>query len=108
MKISSGKKRRSSRYNKSVSTAKKLKNRRLAALGVGGTMALFASIATVGLFSSAGSSYGNTPYLICLASGGTPTSCANIVPEISALEGTAALAVIAAMLLLAWERRRQA
>lgn len=30
------------------------------------------------------------------------------VPEISALEGTAALAVIAAVVLLAWERRRRA
>ena len=30
------------------------------------------------------------------------------VPEISALEGTAALAVLAAVVLLAWERRRRA
>lgn len=30
------------------------------------------------------------------------------VPEISALEGTAALAAIAAIVLLAWERRRRA
>ena len=30
------------------------------------------------------------------------------VPEISALEGTAALAVVAAMVLLVWERRRRA
>lgn len=30
------------------------------------------------------------------------------VPEISALEGTAALAVVAAIVLLAWERRRRA
>jgi hypothetical protein len=30
------------------------------------------------------------------------------VPEISALEGTAALAVVAALVLLAWERRRRA
>lgn len=29
-------------------------------------------------------------------------------PEISALEGTAALAVLAAVVLLAWERRRRA
>lgn len=30
------------------------------------------------------------------------------VPEISALEGTAALAVVAALVLLAWERRSRA
>jgi hypothetical protein len=30
------------------------------------------------------------------------------VPEISALEGTAALAVVAALVLLVWERRRRA
>jgi hypothetical protein len=30
------------------------------------------------------------------------------VPEISALEGTAALAAIAAIVLFAWERRRRA
>lgn len=30
------------------------------------------------------------------------------VPEISALEGTAAIAAIAAIVLLAWERRRRA
>ena len=35
----------------------------------------------------------------------TPTTD---VPEISALEGTAALAVVAAVVLLAWERRRRA
>lgn len=32
----------------------------------------------------------------------------NGVPEISALEGTAALAAVAAVLLFAWERRRRA
>lgn len=37
----------------------------------------------------------------------TPTTGKN-VPEISALEGTAAIAVLAAMVLLAWERRRRA
>ncbi|WP_299681094.1 VPEID-CTERM sorting domain-containing protein [uncultured Roseobacter sp.] len=30
------------------------------------------------------------------------------VPEISALEGTAALAALAAVVLIAWERRRRA
>ncbi|WP_195822463.1 VPEID-CTERM sorting domain-containing protein [Roseobacter sp. MH60115] len=35
-------------------------------------------------------------------------ACVTSVPEISALEGTAALAVVAAIVLLAWERRRKA
>lgn len=34
--------------------------------------------------------------------------CPTSVPEISALEGTAALAALAAVVLLAWERRRRA
>ncbi|WP_299969464.1 VPEID-CTERM sorting domain-containing protein [uncultured Roseobacter sp.] len=34
--------------------------------------------------------------------------CVTSVPEISALEGTAALAALAAIVLLAWERRRRA
>ncbi len=34
--------------------------------------------------------------------------CAVAVPEISALEGTAALAALAAIVLFAWERRRRA
>lgn len=37
---------------------------------------------------------------------GSPIPCPSI-PEISALEGTAALATIAAVVLLAWERRRR-
>lgn len=37
-----------------------------------------------------------------------PTIPKNNVPEISALEGTAAIAVLAAIVLLAWERRRRA
>ena len=40
-----------------------------------------------------------------IAAGG---SCATAVPEISALEGTAALAALAAIVLIAWERRRRA
>lgn len=34
--------------------------------------------------------------------------CTPSVPEISALEGTAALAALAAIVLIAWERRRRA
>lgn len=34
--------------------------------------------------------------------------CATAVPEISAMEGTAALAALVAVLLLTWERRRRA
>ncbi|MGC9419666.1 MAG: hypothetical protein ACP5EN_11920 [Rhodovulum sp.] len=37
----------------------------------------------------------------------TGPSCV-AVPEISALEGTAALAAVAAIVLLVWERRRRA
>lgn len=44
--------------------------------------------------------------LPALASTVPPPS--NSVPEISALEGTAALAAVAAIVLLAWERRRRA
>ena len=40
--------------------------------------------------------------------GGTGNPPDDVVPEISALEGTAALAVVLAMLLLAWERRNRA
>ena len=43
-------------------------------------------------------------FAVGLGSGVTTTS----VPEISALEGTAALAVVVAVVLLAWERRRRA
>jgi len=34
--------------------------------------------------------------------------CSTAVPEISALEGTAALAALAAIVLITWERRRRA
>ncbi len=40
------------------------------------------------------------------ASGFQPVTTS--VPEISALEGTAAIAALAAIVLLAWERRRRA
>jgi len=40
--------------------------------------------------------------------GGGPKPPSTAVPEISALEGTAALAAVAAIVLLAWERRRRA
>ncbi len=43
----------------------------------------------------------------CLDAFGQVVQCAS-VPEISALEGTAALAVVAGIVLLAWERRRRA
>ncbi len=35
-------------------------------------------------------------------------NCPTPVPEISAMEGTAALVALAAIVLLAWERRRRA
>ena len=39
---------------------------------------------------------------------GSTKGCGTAVPEISALEGTAALAAIAAFVFIAWERRRRA
>ena len=39
---------------------------------------------------------------------GGPKPPSTSVPEISALEGTAALAAVAAIVLLAWERRSRA
>ena len=40
--------------------------------------------------------------------GGGPNDGATPVPEISALEGTAALAALVAVMLLVWERKRRA
>lgn len=37
-----------------------------------------------------------------------PGGCTTAVPEISALEGAAALAALGAVVLLTWERRRRA
>ncbi|WP_420862166.1 VPEID-CTERM sorting domain-containing protein [Algirhabdus cladophorae] len=57
-------------------------------------------IATSALVASASASFAgcnNLPGIPC-----------NDVPEISALQGTAALAAVAAVVLLAWERRRRA
>lgn len=42
------------------------------------------------------------------AAQGTLPNPKTSVPEISALEGTAAIAALAAIVLLAWERRRRA
>ncbi len=42
------------------------------------------------------------------AFGQPPASCTTAVPEISAMEGTAALVALAAIVLLTWERRRRA
>lgn len=42
----------------------------------------------------------------CFTNKTDPACTTTAVPEISALEGTAALALVAAILLLAWERRR--
>ena len=58
------------------------------------------ALASVALMASASSALAVVtcpPGLTCTA-----------VPEISALEGTAALAALAAVVLLAWERRRRA
>ena len=93
-------KRRSSQYNKDVSAQNaKLKKRNRALLFVGG---LFAVVSGVTLTATGSADAG-----VCEDFLGNPIPDCN-VPEISALEGTAALAVIAAMLLLAWERRTRA
>lgn len=66
------------------------------------------AFAATALVASAQASLANTgncstnPFAPGCGTGNTP------VPEISALEGTAALAVLAAIVLLAWERRRRA
>ena len=77
---------------------KSLKNkktqRKLVRLGVLG--AIGAAMA-----SSSAVAFGGLP------GGGTPVDPEGVVPEISAIEGTAALAVVAALMLLTWERRRR-
>lgn len=44
---------------------------------------------------------------VCYDGEGKPTLCPEDVPEISAMEGTAALVALAAIVLLTWERRRR-
>lgn len=56
---------------------------------------------------AASSAMANTPAI--WAANPTATGCPiTAVPEISALEGTAAIAALAAIVLLTWERRRRA
>lgn len=55
-----------------------------------------AILATAALIASSSSAFALSPI------GATP------VPEISALEGTAAIAAVAAVVLLVWERSRRA
>lgn len=88
-------KRRSSDHNKQLSAKNKAKKRRTKALAV---VAGFFAVASAATFTMSGTASASecVPGFEC------------DVPEISALEGTAALAVVAAMLLLAWERRRKA
>jgi len=62
-----------------------------------------ALLATTALMASASSALA-----IALPGGLTRTPDPTPVPEISALEGSAALAAVAAIVLLAWERRRRA
>ena len=57
----------------------------------------------VALMLSTGSAFA----AVCEDDFGGQIDCTN-VPEISALQGTAALAALAAIVLLAWERRRRA
>lgn len=67
------------------------------------TSAASALFATAALATGQGSS-------LCVQGMNIVTNqpCGTAVPEISALEGTAALAALAAIVLIAWERRRRA
>ena len=60
-------------------------------------------LAAVSLVATSGSAMAAD----CFDAFGGQVACV-AVPEISALEGTAALAVLAAFVLIAWERRRRA
>ncbi len=94
--------RRSSEQNKQVS-AKNLKKRAMLRFGGLGAI-LFGTFAAATVFTSSEAQAGD-----CLdAFGQVIPGCTPSIPEISALEGTAALAVIAATLLIVWERRRRA
>ncbi|MEO9895364.1 MAG: hypothetical protein ABJQ34_18995 [Paracoccaceae bacterium] len=55
---------------------------------------------------SASAAMANTPAFCGLNP--AAAGCSTAVPEISALEGTAAIAALAAIVLLTWERRRRA
>ena len=67
-------------------------------LALAGSFLLIQATTAMAMFGS-GSTTGGT---------GSGAKTAQDVPEISALEGTAALAALAAIVLLAWERRRRA
>lgn len=98
MKSETRRKRRSSEFNKIVSEKKKVRKRRMS---IAAAAALFFGVLSVVTFSTTTSAVADE----CSDPLGPQTGC--VVPEISALEGTAALALVAAMLLLAWERRRR-
>lgn len=100
MKSNTSKKRRSSQHNKEVSQKNQAKRKRMIAFGVASF--LMVSVFSISLFATGTASYASDVCDLFPGSPGCP------VPEISALEGTAALAVVLAVLMLAWERRRQA
>lgn len=62
------------------------------------------AVATAAMLASAPSAFAAT----CVPDPLNPLNQICSVPEISALEGTAALAVVAAIVLMVWERRRRA
>lgn len=101
MSNQTGRRRRNSKHNSSVSLNNKLKKRRRFALL--GSVVFGVTAFAVSIFASTTTSEANGA--LCQLNPSNPVC---VVPEISALEGTAALAVIAAMLLMMWERRRQA
>lgn len=94
-------KRRSNAHNRKLSD----KNRRKKAwLRLSGLFVLLVgTFATATVFTSNKAIAGECEDFL-----GNPIPGCSDIPEISALEGTAALAVIAATLLIVWERRRRA
>jgi len=61
---------------------------------------------SVAAWATATAAKANDPNIICMTDPNNPI-CTS-VPEISAMEGAAAIAALAAIMLLTWERRRRA
>ncbi|MCQ0969376.1 VPEID-CTERM sorting domain-containing protein (plasmid) [Paracoccus sp. TK19116] len=65
-------------------------------------------ITLAGLTATLSSFVANAAFAAGDCDGLNQSNCPVAVPEISALEGTAAIAALAAIVLLTWERRRRA
>lgn len=100
----SGRRRRNSKHNKTVSIENKTKKRQRFAMYGSLGLGVVAFLATT--FGAATKSDANP--VLCQLGILPPDdpACLALVPEISALEGTAAVAVVLAALMIAWERRR--